>query len=199
VAGESGAAESRAGALDVHGLAAPMVEGDIALHLLGEGHRAALKACCAEDEEVWSIYATSYDPEHFDESFDRIRARPDWRCFAIFAERRLIGISCFIGIDTDRAVLEIGNTYYRPALRGSGLNRRVKDLMLARAFGCGFRRVEFRVDARNTRSQAAMAKLGAVREGVIRQDRVTWTGHVRDTVLFSILRDEWPEPPHAAR
>jgi RimJ/RimL family protein N-acetyltransferase len=47
------------------------------------------------------------------------------------------------------------------------------------------------VDARNTRSQAAMAKLGAVREGVLRADRITWNGHVRDTVLFSILRDEW--------
>jgi RimJ/RimL family protein N-acetyltransferase len=51
--------------------------------------------------------------------------------------------------------------------------------------------VEFRVDARNARSQAAMAKIGGVREGVIRQDRITWTGHVRDTVLFSILADEW--------
>ena len=37
-----------------------------------------------------------------------------------------------------------------------------------------------------------MAKLGAVREGVLRADRITWTGHVRDTVLFSILKDEWP-------
>ena len=57
---------------------------------------------------------------------------------------------------------------------------------------CGFRRVEFRVDARNARSQAAMAKLGATREGVLRADRITWTGHVRDTVLFSILAEEWP-------
>ncbi len=63
--------------------------------------------------------------------------------------------------------------------------------MLRRAFDGGFRRVEFRVDERNKRSQAAMAKLGAVREGVMRADRITWTGHVRDTVLFSILRDEW--------
>ena len=61
----------------------------------------------------------------------------------------------------------------------------------ARAFACGFRRVEFRVDARNARSQAAMAKLGAVREGVLRADRITWTGHVRDTVLFSLLAAEW--------
>ena len=100
-------------------------------------------------------------------------------------------MSCYLGIDPARAVLEIGNTYYVPKLRGTGFNRRVKDLMLARAFGCGFRRVEFRVDSRNARSQAAMAKIGGVREGVIRQDRITWTGHVRDTVLFSILADEW--------
>ena len=83
-------------------------------------------------------------------------------------------------------VLEIGSTYYVPAMRGTGFNRIVKDLMLGRAFACGFRRVEFRVDARNGRSQAAIAKIGAVREGVLRADRITWTGHVRDTVLFSI-------------
>jgi hypothetical protein len=60
------------------------------------------------------------------------------------------------------------------------------------AAAAGIRRVEFRVDARNARSQAAMAKLGATREGLLRADRITWNGHVRDTVLFSILKDEWP-------
>jgi RimJ/RimL family protein N-acetyltransferase len=64
-------------------------------------------------------------------------------------------------------------------------------MMLGRAFECGIRRVEFRVDSRNLRSQAAMAKIGGVREGVLRADRITWNGHVRDTVLFSILADEW--------
>jgi len=53
-------------------------------------------------------------------------------------------------------------------------------------------RVEFRVDSRNARSQAAMKRLGAVREGVMRADRITWNGHVRDTVLFAILLAEWP-------
>ena len=164
---------------------------DLALEPVAEGHRDALKAACAQDLEIWSIYATSYDPDHFDPAFDLIRSRPDWRGFSIFLGGELAGMSCFLGIDPDRAVLEIGNTYYVPKLRGTGFNRRVKDLMLERAFGCGFRRVEFRVDARNGRSQAAMAKIGGVREGVIRQDRITWTGHVRDTVLFSILADEW--------
>ena len=172
-------------------LGAPMADGAIRLKPLAERHRAPLKAACAEDPDIWAIYATSYDPEHFDASFDAILSRPSWRCFAIFADPDLVGISCYIGIEADRGVLEIGNTDYVPALRGTGLNRIVKDLMIARAFERGFRRIEFRIDSRNARSQAAMAGLGAVREGVIRAERITWTGHVRDTVLFSILAGEW--------
>ncbi|HEX8625962.1 MAG TPA: GNAT family protein [Allosphingosinicella sp.] len=177
--------------LDLADLGTPMHEGDLTLEPMAEAHREALKAACAQDLDIWSLYATSYDPDHFDAAFDVIRSRPNWRCFSIFSGGEMAGMSCYLGIDPDRAVLEIGNTYYVPKLRGTGFNRRVKDLMLERAFECGFRRVEFRVDARNGRSQGAMAKIGGVREGVIRQDRITWTGHVRDTVLFSILADEW--------
>jgi RimJ/RimL family protein N-acetyltransferase len=100
-------------------------------------------------------------------------------------------MSSYLGIDEGRQVLEVGGTYYRPKFRGTGFNFRVKDMMLRRVFDCGIRRVEFRVDVRNLRSQAAMKKIGAVREGVLRADRITWTGHVRDTVLFAILREEW--------
>lgn len=176
---------------DLAALGAPMREGDLSLEPMSEAHREALKAACAQDLDIWVIYATSYDPDHFDAAFDLIRSRPSWRGFSILLGDELVGMSCYLGIDIPRETLEIGNTYYVPKLRGTGFNRRVKDLMLARAFGCGFRRVEFRVDARNGRSQAAMAKIGGVREGVLRQDRITWTGHVRDTVLFSILADEW--------
>ena len=88
--------------------------------------------------------------------------------------------------------LEIGNSYIIPFLRGSGFNARVKRLLLDRAFACGIRRVEFRVDDRNARSKAAVLKLGAKLDGVIRAERITWTGHVRDTALFSILAEEWP-------
>ena len=173
-------------------LADPMADGDLALAPLAEAHRAALCATCALDRDIWPIYAISYDPDHFDASFDSLVSRPNSQAFAILLGGELVGMSAYLGIEAERGVLEIGNTYYVPRLRGTGFNRRVKDLMLRRAFACGFRRVEFRVDARNARSQAAMAKLGAVREGVIRADRITWTGHVRDTVLFSILAEEWP-------
>lgn len=179
-------------------LGAPMAEGDLSMEPLAEAHRGALKAACAEDPDIWPIYAISYDPDHFDASFDALLARPNGRAFAIILGGRLVGMSCYIGIEEQRGVLEIGNTYYLPEMRGTGLNRRVKDLMIGRAIDCGFRRIEFRVDSRNARSQAAMAKLGAVREGVIRAERITWTGHVRDTVLFSILANEWGRSDGAA-
>ena len=174
-----------------------MQDGDLWLEPLAQTHREQLRAACAQDGEIWKIYATSYDPEHFNESFELLLSRPNWAPFAILLDQRLVGMSCYISIEPDRGVLEIGNTYYVPAMRGTGFNRRVKDLMLRRAFGCGIRRVEFRTDTRNARSQAALAKLGAVREGVLRADRITWTGHVRDTVLFSILAGEWREGARA--
>ncbi len=159
--------------------------------LFSEHHREPLKAACAEDAEIWEIYANNFGPDGFDESIDTYTANPRNRTFVLYEGDELAGMSSYLGIDEGRQVLEIGGTYYRPHLRGTGFNLRVKDMMLQHAFDCGIRRVEFRVDIRNARSQAAMKKLGAVREGVLRADRITWTGHVRDTVLFAILKDEW--------
>jgi N-acetyltransferase len=88
--------------------------------------------------------------------------------------------------------VEIGTTFLHPDVRGGFVNPEAKMLMLSHAFAAGAVRVQFRVDSRNQRSQAAMTKLGAVREGVLRRDLLTWTGYIRDTVVFSILDHEWP-------
>ena len=174
------------------GLDAPMAGDGCRAELFSEAHRQALKAACAEDGDIWQIYANDFGSEGFDASIDLYTSSRRNRTFVLFDGDELAGMSSFLGIDQNRQCLEIGGTYYRPRLRGTGFNRRVKAMMLERAFSCGIRRVEFRVDVRNARSQAAMKKLGAVREGVLRADRITWTGHVRDTVLFAILKDEWP-------
>ena len=177
--------------LAVNTLGRPLVGAGVSGELFEERHRDALRAACAEDMDIWRIYATNYAPEDFDRNIDLLSGNPRNRTFVLFEGAELVGMSSFLGIDEGRQVLEIGSTYYRPAFRGTGFNRRVKDMMLRRAFDCGIRRVEFRVDSRNSRSQAALAKLGAVREGVLRADRITWTGHIRDTILFSILAGEW--------
>ena len=177
---------------DPAALAEPMAGDGCSAELFSEKHREALKAACAEDGEVWEIYANNFGPDGFDDSIHRYTSNPSNRTFVLFDGDELAGMSSYLGIDEGRGVLEIGGTYYRPHLRGTGFNGRIKDMLLKRAFDCGIRRVEFRVDIRNARSQAAMKKLGAVREGILRADRITWTGHVRDTVLFAILKDEWP-------
>ena len=176
----------------IAGLDAPMAGDGCRAELVTDDHLEALKAACAEDRDIWAIYANNFGPDGFDDSIALYRSSPRNRTFVLFEGDELAGMSSYLGIDESRQCLEIGGTYYRPHLRGSGFNRRVKDMMLKRAFDSGIRRVEFRVDRRNERSQAAMKKLGAVREGVLRADRITWTGHVRDTVLFAILKDEWP-------
>jgi RimJ/RimL family protein N-acetyltransferase len=178
--------------IDLDRLTEPMTGDGCRAELFLEAYRQPLKAACAEDGEIWQIYANNFGPEGFDDSIGRYIGNPNNRTFVLFEGDELAGMSSFLGIDPTRQVLEIGGTYFRPNFRGTGFNNRVKHMMLKRAFACDIRRVEFRVDARNGRSQAAMKKLGAVREGVLRADRMTWTGHVRDTVLFSILRDEWP-------
>lgn len=172
-------------------LSRPMTGDGCRAERLTEVHRELAREACAEDPGIWEIYYISYAPEHFDKSFDALLKRP-WLPFALWDGDAFVGFSCYLNLDEERQTVEIGSTFYRPSARGSGFNRRCKDMMLRRAFDCGCRRVEFRVDGRNARSQAAMTKLGAVREGVIRADRITWNGHVRDTVLFSILKDEWP-------
>ena len=172
-------------------LDAPMAGDSCRAEPFCEHYRDELKAACAEDSEIWQIYANNFGPDGFDDSIALYRSTSRNRTFVLFEGDELVGMSSFLGIDEGRGVLEIGGTYYRPKFRGTGINRRIKDMMLSRAFECGFRRIEFRVDERNKRSQAALAKLGAVREGVMRADRITWTGHVRETVLFSILKVEW--------
>ena len=104
----------------------------------------------------------------------------------------VVGMSTFYTALANQGGVEIGTTFLHPDVRAGAVNPETKYLMLEHAFACGAVRVQFRVDTRNRRSQSAVEKLGAVREGVLRRDRLTWTGYIRDTVHFSILDDEWP-------
>ena len=114
-----------------------------------------------------------------------------------YAIRRLsdalvVGASTYFTAKAKQGGVEIGATFLRPDVRASFVNPETKMLMLDHAFNSGAVRVEFTVDVRNQRSQAAVAKLGATKEGVLRQHRRTWTGHLRDTAVFSIIDSEWP-------
>jgi RimJ/RimL family protein N-acetyltransferase len=109
------------------------------------------------------------------------------------SDDKLVGTSSYLNMRPAHGGLEIGATFLHPQVRAGATNPEVKLLLLDHAFRCGALRAEFMVDVRNLRSQAAMAKLGAVREGVLRKHKITWTGHVRDTAVFSILDSDWPQ------
>ncbi len=177
--------------IDLVRLLEPMADGPIHLEQLDEPHREGLRAACAADSEIWEIYPECLIGDAFDPGFDRILASPVRQPFALFAGGVLIGMSGWLNIAPERQGIEIGGTYMAPATRGTGVNARIKRLLMDRAISCGFRRIEFRIDERNTRSQAAVAKLGAVKEGVLRAERITWNGHLRNTTVWSILADEW--------
>jgi N-acetyltransferase len=106
---------------------------------------------------------------------------------------RAVGSTRFCNIDTLHARAEIGFSWVAAAWQRTAVNTEAKYLLLRHAFeGAGVRRVEFRTDALNARSRAALARIGATEEGTLRQHMVTARGRVRDTVYFSILHSEWP-------
>lgn len=174
------------------GLHVPLADGDLRLEPLGEAHREGLRAACAQDSEIWEIYPFNYAGDAFDPQFDRLlNGGAARRAYAVLLDGAVVGMTAWLEHGAPGWSIEIGNSYIVPALRGSGFNRRVKRLMLDHAFACRLRRVMFKVDAVNARSRAAVLKLGCTQEGVMRHERETWTGRVRDTVIFSVLRDEW--------
>lgn len=168
-----------------------LADGDVRLVKLKEEHRDALRTVCAADPDIWPIYSSSFGAEHFDKSFAALVEGGGRMPYAIFDRDRLVGMTAWLRPDASAQTVEIGNSFIHPDARGTGFNGRLKKLMLDHAFAVGIRRVEFRIDERNQRSQAAVAKLGCTKEGVLRAERITWTGHVRDTGLWSLLADEW--------
>ena len=108
-------------------------------------------------------------------------------------EGTLVGTSSLLEAHLDNESIHLGSTLYGSRWWGSRVNPEAKLLLLSHCFDdCGYGRVKIQTDALNTRSQAAIAKLGAQRVGVLRRDMKREDGTLRDTVVFSILREEWP-------
>jgi len=110
---------------------------------------------------------------------------------------RAVGMTRFIHIDRENDSVEIGGTWLDRTRWRSPLNTEAKFLMLRHAFEVeGAHRVWLQTDLRNERSQRAIARLGATREGVHRGDRVVQGGYHRSSVIYSVLADEWPRVRH---
>ncbi len=151
----------------------------------------------AKPEEIWTYMATKVrnqaEMEQMIHSAIEARDKGSQYTFTVFNhENRIIGSTRFLDISTVHNSAEIGFTWYHPDVWRTKVNTECKYLLLSLAFeSWNLTRVQLKTDSRNLRSQKAIERFGAVREGTLRKDRVISDGYVRDTVFYSVLRDEW--------
>ena len=167
----------------------------IVLEPLEQRHHEALIAA-ADDPDLWR-----YIPIDMRGGFaNRLgwfvdeMARGNQITFVVrrLSDGAIVGSTSYVAISPENARLEIGATWYVADVQGSFVNPEAKYLLLANAFAADYHRVEFKTDAKNARSRAALAKLGAKEEGILRGHLWMPQGYHRDSVYFSILAPEWP-------
>jgi len=109
------------------------------------------------------------------------------------ASGAVVGSTSYLAIEPAHRRLEIGATWLAPKWQRTALNTEAKLLLISHAFErLGMNRVEFKTDARNRPSRAALLRIGATEEGTFRSHMVMPDGHLRDTVYYSIVAREWP-------
>ncbi|BDP42179.1 N-acetyltransferase [Deinococcus aetherius] len=166
----------------------------ISLVPLAEEHAPDLHA--GADEDTYALLARGGPETRTQEGWaayiTRLNALPGRINWAVLRGERAVGRISYSEVRPADRWAEIG-TMLVPAAQGTTANPEAKLLLMTRAFErLGANRVHFKVDARNARSLRALAKLGAVREGTLRQFQVRPDGYARDSVMFSVLSGEWP-------
>ncbi len=168
----------------------------VRLEPLEERHREPLRAAAA-DPAIWTFVLTTGAGERLDSYLDAQLAAfgtGERLPFAVVrvADGAVVGATSYFMIDPPHRTVEIGGTWYDRSVWGGPINPACKVLLLGHAFAAGAGRVELKTDARNARSRAAIEKLGAQLDGVLRRRHLMPDGFVRDTALYSILAEEWP-------
>ena len=178
----------------------PVLDGRfVRLEPLEERHRAAVRAA-AQHPEIFTVTASAYGAL-YDPYIDNALKRSDGiheSAFAVLlkaqdnSKERYVGMTRYLAIEEAHKRLEIGSTWYEPSVWAGAVNPECKLLLMRHAFETlKLHRVEYKTDARNARSRAAILKLGATQEGIFRRHMIMADGHVRDSVFFSIVDSDW--------
>lgn len=173
-------------------LAHPLVR----LEPFEERHRDGLTAAAEANLPIFAHMPFPVAERGYGAWFDWLRGEQDagrWIPHAVLAPGgRIVGQTCYLAIRPEHDGVEIGGTWYTREAQGTKVNPAAKLLLLEHAFACGAERVEFKTDALNTQSRAALTKLGATFEGIFRRQMKRPNGTMRDNAYFSIIRNEWP-------
>ena len=168
------------------------------LEPLATEHIAAL-AAAAQDGELWRLWYTAIAPpdqmHHYVATALDMRERLDAMPFVVRDNQSgdIVGCTRFFNVDTKNRRLEIGHTWYARRVQRTALNTECKLLLLGHAFEkLDCIAVEFRTHWFNHASRTAIARLGAKQDAVLRNHQLGADGVKRDTVVFSIIDNEWP-------
>lgn len=172
----------------------------IRLEPLGLQHAPDLFQAAAE-KSIWSYMPLSGFPDMeatetwIRDSLAAQTAGTDIPFAIVLADTNVaVGSTRYMDIRCAHRGLEIGCTWLAPGVQRTRVNTEAKYLLLTHAFeNLGAVRVQLKTDARNIRSQRAIERIGAVMEGAHRRHMLTWDGHIRDTIYYSILDTEWPQ------
>jgi RimJ/RimL family protein N-acetyltransferase len=170
----------------------------VTLEPLGAGHADALRAAAADGELSRLWYTGVPAPEGVDDWIAAALAmvrRDGALAFAVRdqASGSVVGSTRYFHVDAAHRRLEIGHTWYARRAQRTGINTECKLLLLTHAFEVlDCIAVEFRTHFFNFASRAAIARLGAKQDGILRQHQILPDGTLRDTVVFSIIAPEWP-------
>jgi RimJ/RimL family protein N-acetyltransferase len=173
----------------------------IQLEPLQQEHYELLKS--ASQDEAISTYSPALKLK-FDSWFNKaLKQYPAYPQFSLVVKRlqdqKIIGSTRFYEMNPEHKRLAIGYTWFIPEVWGTGINTECKFLLLKFAFETlQMNRIEFFIDARNERSRAAVKKIGAKEEGILRQHIILEDGYVRDTVVYSIIKSDWADSHQAA-
>jgi N-acetyltransferase len=180
--------------------AVPLVNPWIELEPLRADHLDDLEAAVSEPDELFRwVFTWRPDPDGglagpLEQSLAK-SARGEVAAWAIRrrADGRVVGSTSYLDIDAANRRVEVGSTWIGPAWWRTEVNTATKLLVIGHAFeSLGLERVALKTDHRNERSQQAIERLGARREGVLRHHMRRPDGSWRDTVYYSILSAEWP-------
>jgi len=170
----------------------------VSLEPLNQQHLSDIQAAAA-DGELWKLFFTSVPSVDLAQSWldTALEAKNQGKAIP-FAVRnidngKIVGSTRFCNIDKTNRRMEVGYTWYAQSAQRSAINTECKLLLLTQAFELfGCIAVEFRTDWFNRKSQNAIERLGAKRDGVLRNHTIMADGRVRDTVVYSITDNEWP-------
>lgn len=177
---------------------APVLEGrNVRLEPMRESHVDGLRDALAGDElsRLWFTNVPTADRvgQYVHAALDAQAAGDALPFVVVDAQGDAVGSTRFYRLDPEVPTLCIGYTWYAPRVQRTGVNTEAKLLLLAHAFGAlGCISVVFETSWFNQRSRAAIARLGAKQDGVMRNHKRHADGTPRDTVVFSIIDSEWP-------